>query len=329
MKVSILVFEGTIALPSIGSLELLAKSGRISPPSPFHIELVAVAGRDVRTAEGLVIRCHRTIAEVESTDLVLIPALDGDVLAQLDMVSGCVPWVREMYGCGAEIASICTGAFVLAETGLLDGRRATTHWSACDLFTRRYPAVQLQPEQIIVDEGRIITCGGATTFLNLIMYLVEKYCGREPAVLAAKRFLIDLDKGPQTAYAIFSTQKRHGDEVVLRAQHRIEDLLPNSVSVTHLADELGVSRRSLERRFKNATGNTVLRYTQRLRMEAAKKLLESSTETVTVIAESVGYEDPPSFRKLFVRTTGMTPAAYRRRYGRSAMAASQTPTASA
>ncbi len=317
VRVSILLFEGAIALPSIGSLELLQKSFAMGGRDDLRAELVAITDRNVTSVEGITIPCHRCVDEIKQTDLVLIPALDGEILQQLERAAHGVPWVRAMYKAGADVASICTGAFVLAETGLLDGRHATTHWSAQSLFRERYPQVELLGDQIIVDEGRIITCGGATSFLNLLMYLVEKYCGRETALEASRMFLIDLNKGPQSAYAIFSTQKNHGDEAVLRAQQVIESDSGSRITTTELASMLAMSRRNLERRFKIATGNSVLEYAQRLRIERAKKSLESSLLSISEIAETVGYTDSASFRRLFTRSTGMNPSEYRRRYGSS------------
>lgn len=316
MRVSVLVFEGTISLPAIGSLEILSKIGEMCDPNPFDIELLSLGELEVSSADALPVRCHRSIADVESTDLVIVPSLDADPTRHLPGVEAALPWLRRVYASGAELASICTGAFVLAEAGLLDGHRATTHWIAQELFARRYPRVELLPEPIIVDEGRIITSGGATSFLNLLIYLVEKYCGSDVALQASKMFLIDLGKGPQTAYAVFSTQKHHGDELVLQAQRAIEDGLDHGISIEELAATLAISRRSLERRFKAATGNTVLEYIQRLKIEAAKKLIESSNRSVSEVAADVGYADLPSFRRLFNRTTGMTPTEYRRRYFR-------------
>ncbi len=324
MKVDVLVLEGCIALPAIGSLELLTKSGHIAcrlgvfQQNPFEVELVSPAGREVRSVDGLPVRCSRTIREPAQTDLAIVPSLDEEVLPQLERNRACIPWLKELHRRGADIASICTGAFLLAEAGLLDGRRATTHWASRRLFAERYPQVRLQDASIIVDEGSIITSGGATSFLNLIMYLVEKHCGTEVAHVASRMFLIDLNKGPQTAYAIFSTQKAHQDSAVLKAQSLMEDRPQARLSVPGLCSAVGLSRRSFERRFKLATGNTPLEYLQRVRVEAAKKRLERTAEGIEQIAEAVGYEDLPTFRRLFCRLTGMTPFRYRRRYGLAA-----------
>jgi transcriptional regulator GlxA family with amidase domain len=253
-------------------------------------------------------------ASMKSNRRISYWSLRDDIEASLAGVAPAVPWLRRMHERGADLASMCTGAFVLAETGLLDGRAATTHWIAHDLFRARYPLVTLRPERIIVDEGRLITSGGATSFLNLVMYLAEKFLGAATAQAASKMFLIDLNKGAQTAYAIFSTQKTHGDAAVLRAQAMIEEGAGGSLSVAGLASSVAVSPRQFIRRFKAATGNTPVEYIQRVRVEAAKKHLETSSLGWGEIVQRVGYEDLASFRRVFVKYVGISPTEYRKRY---------------
>ena len=202
---------------------------------------------------------------------------------------------------------------MLAEAGLLDGKTATTHWAAQDLFRRRYPRVRILPEQIVVDHGRICTSGGATSFLTLTAYLVEKYRGPEAARAMAKIFLIDINKGPQTAYAIFSTQKNHEDRPILEAQEMIERHGSRVHSVAELAVRVNMSTRNFIRRFKTATGNTPIEYIQRVRVESAKHALESGSEPVDSVASRIGYEDVGSFRTVFKRVTGVSPTEYRKR----------------
>ena len=300
-------------------MELLLSAGQMAAhgdPSKepfFRVRLVSPAENPIMTPSGFPVQCATTIDKVGKTDLVVIPAFDGDVLSQLAANNEIVPWVRRMYEAGADIASICTGAFVLAEAGLLDGKTATTHWIAQDLFHGRYPRVSLAREQIIVDHGRICTSGGATSFLTLTAYLVEKYCGSEAARLMAKIFLIDINKGPQTAYAIFSSQKNHADAEVLKAQELIETQSPG-MSVADLASHMAMSNRNFIRRFKGATGNTPIEYIQRVRIEAAKHELESGTKDIDSVASGIGYDDVGSFRAIFKRVTGVSPTEYRKRY---------------
>jgi transcriptional regulator GlxA family with amidase domain len=321
VRISILLFKDCIAFPSISAMELLSKAdevraGLTGDPGPFfEIELVAAGrGRTIRAAHGLPVRCHRSMRDDPDTDLVLVPAFDGDVEAQLEANRPAVDWIRRAHDAGAHVASICTGAFALAEAGLLDGREATTHWSAQGLFAARYPQVRLRPDGIIVDQGRVCTSGGATSYLNLLMFLVEKYCGVDVARFSAKMFLIDVHKGSQAAYAIFSSQKDHDDDAVLHAQELIEERRQEPLQVTELAREVAVSPRNFARRFKAATGNTPLEYIQRVRVEAAKRDLENTRRPVSEIGTRVGYEDVGSFRKVFSRVTGVSPVEYRRRY---------------
>lgn len=321
MRVSVLVFQGCMAMPSIASVELLRKSDLIrsaltgNPEPFFEMELVSTGrNRTVRASHGFPVRCDRTVRDSPIADLVLVPAFDGDVLAQMQENRSAIDWVRKAYDLGAHVASICTGAFLLAEAGLLNGRASTTHWNSQDLFRCRYPQVKLLPERIIVDEGRVCTSGGATSFLNLLMYIVEKYCGPETARLASKMLLIDLHKGSQNPYAMLSAQKEHGDLEVLRAQAIIEECFREPLRVTALAREVAVSPRHFVRRFKSATGNTPSGYIQRVKVEAAKRALENGRKPISDVAVEVGYEDVASFRNIFSRVTGISPTEYRRRY---------------
>jgi transcriptional regulator GlxA family with amidase domain len=321
LDVCVLVMDGCATLSSIGPMDILSTASRLHAevhgkdrePPFFRVRLVSTTADTLVTANSYSLRCHATIDKVRKTDLVIIPAFDGDVLSQMQGNRACIPWVRRMHDSGADVASICTGAFVLAETGLLDGKRATTHWAAQDLFRQRYPRIRVAPEQIVVDNGRICTSGGATSFLTLTAYLVEKYCGPETARFVAKIFLIDVNKGPQTAYAIFSTQKNHSDSAILEAQALIERPQRPMLSVSDLATAVAMSRRNFIRRFKGATGNTPMEYIQRVRVESAKHALESGDDPVDAIASRTGYDDAGSFRKIFKRLTGVSPIEYRRR----------------
>jgi transcriptional regulator GlxA family with amidase domain len=183
------------------------------------------------------------------------------------------------------------------------------------LFSSRYPKVRLAPQATIVHTGRVMTAGGATSFLNLSLLLIERIWGPEIARMASKMFLIDGNKPPQGAYAIFSSQKLHGDEAIWRAQTFIEEQPSKIVAVESMARQFGMSVRTFARRFHQATGNTPREYIQRVRIEAAKRALEQHSQSVHSVATAVGYTDPVAFRKLFVRLTGLTPSDYRSRYG--------------
>jgi transcriptional regulator GlxA family with amidase domain len=321
MRISVLVFRDCMAMISISAVELLRKSDLIraavtGDPTPFfEVELVAADTHPTVIASyGFPVRCDRTLSDPPITDLVVVPAFDDDVVAQMERNRAAVEWVRAAYDHGADVASVCTGAFVLAEAGLLDGRTATTHWNSQDLFHERYPKVKLLSDRIILDEGRVCTSGGAMSFLNLVMYVVQKYCGEETARVASKICLIDLHKGSQDSYAIISGRKDHADLEVRTAQALIEKRLHDSLRVTDLAREVAISPRHFVRRFKAATGSTPVEYMQRMKVEAAKRALENSRTPISEVAVEVGYEDTASFRMLFKRVAGVSPTEYRRRF---------------
>jgi transcriptional regulator GlxA family with amidase domain len=260
------------------------------------------------------LRCALTLADVRRSDLVVVPAVDPDVVEHLARNRAVVPWLRRVHEAGADVASACTGAFVLGEAGLLDGRAATTHWAFQQLLAHRYPRAHVQAQAILVDQGRIITAGGATSFLNLALHLIERAFGTEVARASSKMFLIDVNKAPQSAYAMFSSQKLHADQGILRAQALIERAPDSTPRVDRLAREVAMSPRTFARRFHQSTGNTPREYIQRVKIEAAKRALEAG-ERIAAVAGVVGYRDAAAFRRLFARLTGLTPADYRARYG--------------
>ncbi|MEZ4297124.1 MAG: helix-turn-helix domain-containing protein [Polyangiaceae bacterium] len=323
LKVQILMLADCTPLPSVGIADLLRKAVELSfgvpgaPGIPIEIRLIAAGeSRAVRGAGGIEITCDATLAEVTPGDLVVVSALDPDVLAHLEMNKAVVPFLKRAHAGGSDVASVCTGAFLLAEAGLLDGREAATHWAFQGLMAERYPSVKIVPEAIVVDSGRIITTGGATSFLNMTLVLVERLLGEEVARACSKMFLIDVNKPPQGAYAILAPQKQHSDEGILRVQNLIEQKLSGAPSVEEMARAAHASVRTFARRFRKATGSSPREYQQRVRVEAAKRALESGEESVASVATRVGYGDPVAFRKLFVRLVGLTPSEYRARYGR-------------
>jgi transcriptional regulator GlxA family with amidase domain len=227
-----------------------------------------------------------------------------------------IPWIIDQYKHGAEIASLCTGAFLLAATGLIKGRRCSTHWVAADAFKQAFPDVKLEAEKIITDELGIYSSGGAYSFLNLMVYLVEKFCGREMAVFCSKMLEIEIERQSQSPFAIFMGQKTHEDEAIKKAQLYMENNINCKVSVDQLSDMFAISRRNFERRFKKATSNTPVEYLQRVKIEAAKKSLESGRENVNEVMYSVGYSDSKAFRTTFKKITGLSPVNYRNKYNR-------------
>ena len=291
------------------------RGGTASQPF-FTVEIVSEKSKYVKGLNGYPIYCHRTIEEVRETDVILIPGLQEDVKAVLRSNQNLIKWLQDQYRRGAEVASYCTGAFLLAEAGLLTNKSATTHWRAANFFRQRYPDVQLKPDRIITDEGDIFCSGGTTSFLNLTIYLIEKYCGHDVAVHTSKVMLIDMDKVSQSNYVIFSAQKYHDDKVIRAVQDFIENNFKKGMTLDDLASRFHLSKRSLIRRFKAATNNTPLEYLQRVRIEAIKKALETRSDPVQQLIYEVGYSDVSTFRKLFRKYTGISPVQYRKKYQR-------------
>jgi transcriptional regulator GlxA family with amidase domain len=212
---------------------------------------------------------------------------------------------------------MCTGAFLLASTGLLDGRSCSTHWSAADDLRRMFPEVKLQPDRLITDEQGIYTNGGAYSFLNLVLYLIEKYYDRETAIYCSKVFQVEPDRSGQSMFSIFTGQKKHGDDMVQQAQEYIEANLQEKISAEQLSARFATGRRNFDRRFIKATGNTPLEYAQRVKMEFAKKAFETSRKSVQEVMYDVGYSDLKAFREVFRKVTGMSPLEYKGRYNKA------------
>src|SRR5665213_2329393 len=319
--VSILVPQGPCILSSvIGAYKVFTTvnnvlAGQGKRPA-FKIQLVGLSA-ETRLYDGLfVVRPQVLLQDVPKTDLIIIPAIQGDIPASIKMNYAYVPWMTDQYRQGAEVASLCTGAFLLASTGLLKGKKCSTHWLAADAFRQAFPDVKLQAEKIITDELGMYSSGGAYSFLNLMIYLVEKFCGREMAVYCSKLLEIEIERKSQSPFAIFTGQKTHEDEPIKKAQLFIENNVSSKLSVDQLSSMFAISRRNFERRFKKATANTPVEYLQRVKIEAAKKSLESSRENINEVMYAVGYSDSKAFRMLFKKITGLSPVSYRNKYNR-------------
>jgi transcriptional regulator GlxA family with amidase domain len=285
----------------------------------FHIQLVGLT-RDVKL-NGTLFTVHtdKLLKDVEHTDLIFIPAISGDVREAVKMNEAVLPWLVEQHEKGAELASLCIGAFLLAATGLLKGKKCSTHWNAAHDFRAMFPDVELVDGSIITEEGRIYSSGGANSYWRLLLYLVEKYTDRDTAILASKFFAVDIDRESQSAFMMFTGQKNHGDEAIVKAQEYIEENFQDKISVEDLADKFSVGRRSFERRFKKATNNTVVEYIQRVKIEAAKRSFESSRKNINEVMFDVGYTDTKAFRTVFRKITGLTPIEYRNKYNKQVL----------
>jgi transcriptional regulator GlxA family with amidase domain len=287
----------------------------------FNVQLVG-AKKEVKLSNDLFsVHTDSLISDVKKTDLIFIPALSGDMTAALQANRELVPWIVDQYKGGAEVASLCIGAFLLASTGLLNGKKCSTHWNSYNDFRNMFPDVELVDGSIITEEHGLYSSGGANSYWNLLLYLVEKYTDRDTAILASKYFAIDIDRESQNAFMLFEGQKGHEDEDILKAQDFIEKNYQEKITVDQLADMLAIGRRSFERRFKKATNNTVVEYMQRVKVEAAKRSFESSRKNINEVMFNVGYTDTKAFRTIFKKITGLTPIEYRNKYNKPALVA--------
>lgn len=323
--ITLLVTHGcnlsSVEVPRQGFLEVnywLKKQGK---EPAFQVQLAA-AEKEVVLANGMyTVRPDVLIQDIHHTDLVLIPGFAGNQIVQpLEANQVYIPWIIHQHQHGAEIASLCTGAFLLAATGLLNGKSCSTHWRARLELKQIFPEVDCLTESILTDTHGIYTSGGAFSSSNLILYLIEKYVNRAAAIHCAKMFQIDMDRTSQSAFMIFEGQKDHTDALVRQAQEYIEKHYAHRITVEYLCRMLAISRRNFERRFKRATFNTVAEYIQRVRIEAAKKALEEGTQTVNEVMYDVGYQDDKAFREVFKKITGLSPLQYRNKYGRKMIA---------
>ena len=319
-RITILVPVGESILGSIeGPYKVFRQANELligmGKPAAFQVELMGCQPETVLSDGLFTLRPTQTLASAARPDLLLIPAPHGDVRQAVAQNQEAIAWIARQYAAGAEVASLCMGAFLLAATGLLDGRQCATHWVAAHEFRAMYPAVELVADRIITDWQGLYSSGGAYSYLNLVLYLLEKYAGRELALRCAKLFQIDISRHSQALFSIFQGLKAHADEPVRRTQEFIETYFQQRLTVDELAAQCCLSRRHFERRFKRATLLPVLEYVQRVKIEAAKQRLESSQAPISEVMGAVGYTDGRSFRALFKEVTGLTPVEYRAKYG--------------
>lgn len=324
ISVTILYCPDGSASSSIAPLEVFYAAGSkwnpcVSPnPEPrFSIVTVSADGRPVTGAAGVRVIPDKRLSAIEHTDLVLIPSAGPDADVIVEKNAAAIPWLQKLHAKGALVAGVCTGVAILAEAGLLDGRRATTHWAVADTYRQRYPKVDWQP-QLCVTEDRGVVCGGGIyASVDLSLYIVEKLCGRDIALACAKALVVQMPRTYQTGFSVQLSGRDHADVAIRRAEDWLHDHFPDDVDLDRLAEDLALSSRTFLRRFKAATGDTPLAYLQRLRTEAAKRMLEDDRMTIQEVGLAVGYEDAAFFRGLFKRHAGLAPGAYRERYGRS------------
>ena len=328
MHVSIIIPKGQVIVSSIlGAFKVLnavnsylKDTGQLNS-NFYDIDLVGLSTNESYYNGLFNVNATKTIDDVPKTDLVIVTTINGNFNEALNTNAPLVDWIRKQrINNNAEIASLCTGAFMLAATGLLNGKSCATHWIAHDQFRAMFPQVNLLPDKIISEDNGIYSSGGAYSFLNLLLHLVEKFNGREVAIFCSKLFEIEFDRDNQNQYIMFTGQKDHSDESIQKVQQYIENNVSKKISVDALADLVAISPRNFVRRFKKATANTPLEYIQRVKIESAKKSLESTTSNVSQVMFNVGYNDDKSFRNLFKKYTGLSPIEYRKKYNREMVA---------
>lgn len=261
--------------------------------------------------------CAATMEEVIQADLIIITGFNGENKTILKKNPAIVNWLREMKNAGTEVASLCVGSFFLADAGLLNGKIATSHWAATDEMQLHYPLVKVRSDRVITDQDGIYTSGGAFSSIKLVLYLIEKFCGREVALWISKRFSIDMDHVSQAHFTVFTGQHQHNDEEILRSQTYIEQNYATNITIDEVAAVSNTGKRNFIRRFKAATNNTPIEYIQRVRIEAAKKALEDKDWQLDKVMDVTGYEDMKTFRMIFKRMTGLSPSDYRKKYSRN------------
>lgn len=316
--ISILVLEGATLTSLDGTHQLFTRVNDFlkyqGQKDFYQVDLVAAKNQTTLNNGLYSIKATKNIDQKFKTSLIIVPIICGDFSEINDTNKVFTPWITEQYQQGAEIASLCVGSFFLASTGILDEKKCATHWASQNDFRNMFPKVKVVEDTIITDEYGIYTSGGTYSYLNLLLYIVEKHLGREMSVLTSKMFEIDIERKTQNQFAIFLGQKKHSDTEVLKAQDYIEDNTGKKITVDELCMQFAVQRRTFQRRFKKSTGNSVSEYIQRVKVEAAKKQLETARKTINEIVFEVGYNDINAFREVFRKYTGMSPIEYRKKF---------------
>ncbi len=320
LNIAILAFDNCLLSSIAGPLDLFTvanweiKKRNKTDFQPFcRWEVLTVDGGPVVCFSQEPLVPHRSIGNCRLPDLIILPSVLGNI-ESLRQEKEAIAWLKAQHARGAIIASICAGAFLAAEAGILTGREATTHWQLADRFHQNYPKVKLQADRLLIDGGDYLCAGGTSAHQDLAIYLLEKFGSAELADACARMMLIDRGRREQAPYIRFRRQKTHGDEMIVAVQRHLEQNLTKRTTVVEMAQLAGMVERTFLRRFKKATGDTPLEYLQRLRIEAAKRLFERGEIRIDLITRAVGYADTSSFRRLFKQIVGVSPTVYRRRF---------------
>ncbi len=311
--------SASVADPCImfnGVNDLLKNAGK---PPAFKVQLVGLS-KAVKLHNGVfTVHTDFLLGDLKKADLIIIPALGGEIGAALKKNAPFISWISKQYKKGADVASLCVGAFLLASTGLLNGKECSTHWLMANEFRNMFPEVTLVDGRVVTEQNGLYSSGGATSYWSLLLHLVEKYAGREIAIRVSKVYALEIDRKSQSPFIMFNGQKEHVDESIKEAQNYIESKVSERISVSELAVKFAIGRRHFERRFKKATNNTPVEYIQRVKIEAAKKHFESSRKNVNEVMYDVGYSDTKAFRSMFKKITGLSPIDYKNKYNMQAV----------
>lgn len=320
--VTILFLDEAFSSTATGPMEVFRHAGTLwniltgTPPVPqFRVTTASVDGRAVPCDGGIQIKPDTSLTAIRKTDIIFIPTTGLNTNDMIERYAPVVPWLQRWHKRGAAIASVCSGVGLVAATGLLDGKRATTHWALAESFREKYPRVKWMPELMVTEDRGFYCGGGVHAALDLSLYLVEKFCGHEVAMQSAKAMLIDMPRAWQAGFAIVPLKTEHSDDSISSAQEWLHQNFHKTFPLEAPARRVGMSLRNFIRRFKDATGDSPLAYVQKLRVAAAKRLLESDHRSMQEISDAVGYQDAAFFRSLFQRHTGVSPSAYRRKFG--------------
>ena len=321
-EVTVLFLDGTFSSTAVGPMEVFRHAGTLwnmltgTRQAPrFRVTTASADGRAVNCDGRIQIQPDAAITAIRKTELIFIPTTGLSLDDVVERNAPVVPWLRRWHKRGAAIASVCSGVGLVAATGLLDGKRATTHWGLAERFRQKYPRVRWMPELMVTEDHGFYCGGGVNASLDLSLYLVERFCGHEIAMQTAKALLIETPRAWQAGFAIVPLKTEHSDDAISSAQEWLHSNFHRNFALEAPARRVGMSLRNFVRRFKQATGDSPLAYLQKLRIAAAKRLLEGDHRTVQEISDAVGYQDAAFFRGLFQRHTGVSPSAYRRRFG--------------
>ncbi len=321
-QIALIVHEDATLSTVTGAMDMFIHTNRFfqhtGNPLPFELVLAGEKPINDVLPGGAQVK-YRQFSTISKPDLIIVPAFYGDRDEMLKKHQDTISRIKLLYQGGAEVASLCSGIYFLAQAGLLPGRSCTAHWNDMEDIKRRYPDVNFLSDMVITDQEGIYTSGGAFSSLNLILYLIDKFCGKEVGVWASKMFSLDMDRVSQSHFAVFKGQRQHHDDDILKAQTYIEQNHHLPINMDEIAGHTNMSKRNFIRRFKKATQNTPFEYLQRVKIEAAKKALEKGSQNINLLMYDAGYNDIKTFREVFKKLTGLTPQDYRRKYSRTAV----------